>query len=129
VVQKNGNNSSKFLKILIAEDINSNYLLLKSILKNDNYHLFRAYTGKEAVDFFKKDNFNIVLMDIKMPVMDGLEATKQIKEINSKVPIIAVTAYALENEKEKAIAAGCDDIITKPIDKDDLINKINSYLH
>jgi CheY-like chemotaxis protein len=83
----------------------------------------------EAVEICKKKpDINLVLMDVKMPVMDGYEATKLIKEINPELPVIAVTAYGLSGDKEKALAAGCDDYIAKPFEPDDLIEKLRKYL-
>lgn len=82
------------LTILIAEDNESNYRLFESILGHD-YHLIHAWDGREAVERFKRENPQIILMDINMPVMDGYEATQEIRKYSAKVPIIAVTAFAL----------------------------------
>lgn len=100
--------------ILIAEDIESNYILLYSILHN-NYNLVRAHNGVEAVELSRLHNPSIILMDIKMPEMDGLEATKIIREYNTDVPIIALTAFAFDADKQKALQAGCNDFLSKPI--------------
>ncbi len=101
--------------LLIAEDTESNYQLLESALTK-SYHLLHATNGKEAVNMFKEHNPDAVLMDLKMPVLDGFGATRQIREINRDVPIIAVTAYAYDTDKIKAFEAGCNDYIPKPID-------------
>ena len=97
--------------------------------KNYDITLIHARNGKEAVDFCRENkNICLVLMDIKMPILDGYEATKQIKEFKPDLPIIACTAYSIREDKIRAIEAGCDAHISKPIDKNellDLIKKVN----
>lgn len=104
--------------ILIAEDIDSNYLLVKAILKT--FTLTRAKTGREAVDLAREHRYDAILMDMKMPVMDGLEATRLIREFDTQTPIVAVTANAFDSDREEALAAGCNAFVTKPIKKSDL---------
>jgi len=101
-------------KVLIAEDNDSNYILMTYILKN-RYEFERAKNGKEAVDLALKGHYDMVLMDIKMPVMDGLEATKLIKEKMPELPIIALTANAFDSDRQMAMEAGCAEFLTKPI--------------
>lgn len=101
--------------ILVAEDNESNFLLVFTILKKD-YSIIRAHNGLEAIDKFESDHPDIVLMDIKMPAMDGLTATRRIREHDSHTPIIALSAFAFETDKQEAISAGCNDYITKPMD-------------
>ncbi|MGE0077098.1 MAG: response regulator [Bacteroidales bacterium] len=104
------------INILVVEDDRINVLLLKRALENVNANVLLANNGAEAVEFVKSDlSIKAVLMDIKMPVMDGLDATKVIKTINSGLPIVAQTAYAQSSEREKAMAVGCDAYLTKPI--------------
>lgn len=105
--------------ILIAEDNESNYLLLHCILKN-KYHLKRANNGKEAVELSRQIHPNLILMDIKMPVMDGLEATHIIRQENQEVPIVALTAYAYADDRQKAEDEGCNAFLTKPINRKQL---------
>lgn len=102
--------------ILVAEDIDSNYLLLHTILRND-YCLFHAQNGQEAIELLQQldPKPDLILMDIKMPVMDGIEATTKIRKMNFRMPIIALTAYAYNADKMVAIAAGCNDYLSKPI--------------
>lgn len=100
--------------ILIAEDNDSNYLLMTYVLKR-NYQLQRATNGKEAVEMAQAGAFDLVLMDIKMPVMDGLEATKLLKESLPDLPIIALTANAFDSDRELALKAGCDKFLSKPV--------------
>lgn len=113
--------------ILIAEDEEVNYLYLVEIL-NNNYKLIHAKNGKEAVDIFlSSQKIDLILMDIKMPVMDGLKATKMIRESNPTVPIIAQTAYSSESDRDLSLGAGCNDFISKPIKQDDLLNIMSKY--
>ena len=115
--------------ILIAEDDQNNFYYLKVILKDNSRILIHAKNGKEAVNLAKEHpEIDIILMDIKMPEMDGLEATRQIREFNPTIPIIAQTAYALTSDRERVLQSGCTDYISKPIKKEDLINLINKYL-
>ena len=102
------------LIILIAEDNESNYKLFESILKYD-YHLRHAWDGQEAVNMFKEYDPQIVLMDINMPVMDGYEATKEIRKYSAKVPIIAITAFAYASDEQRVMASGFDGYMPKPI--------------
>ncbi|HEY9222014.1 MAG TPA: PAS domain S-box protein [Lutibacter sp.] len=118
--------------ILIAEDEEVNFMVLE-ILLEDKLKLpctiIHANDGLEAIELCKNNPaIKLVFMDIKMPKMDGHEATKRIKEFRPDLPIIAQTAYSTPEEKEKAILAGCDDFLSKPISKDALNNVINTYL-
>lgn len=102
------------LTILVAEDNASNYKLFESILKYD-YHLVHAWDGMEAVEMFREHNPQIVLMDINMPVMDGYEATREIRKYSAKIPIIAVTAFAYASDEQKVMESGFDGYMPKPI--------------
>jgi len=118
------------VKILIAEDIESNYLLIKSMLKSHNVQLVWVKNGIEAVDFFLNNNTaDLILMDIGMPLMNGYEATRQIKLIRSEIPIIMQTAHAMTGQKEKCLDFGANDYIAKPIKQSDLVEKINQLIH
>ena len=115
------------LKILIVEDDEISYSLLTRMLWNINKTVLHAVTGVEAVEACRNNpDIDLVLMDIRMPKMDGNEATRQIRQFNKDVIIIAQTAYAFEGDSKKAIEAGCSDYISKPINKTllyDLIKK------
>lgn len=100
--------------ILIAEDNESNYKLFASILKGE-YQLIHAWDGQEAVEMFKQYNPQIILMDINMPVMDGYEATKEIRKYSAKVPIIAITAFAYASDEQRVMKSGFDGYMPKPI--------------
>ena len=104
-------------KILVAEDNDSNYVLMTYLLKKD-FEFERANNGQVAVEMVDTNSYDLVLMDIKMPVMGGLEATKKIKEIRPELPIIAVTANAFDSDRQAAFDAGCDDFLSKPISSD-----------
>ena len=104
--------------ILIAEDESLNYELLEFILKPLEANIIWAKNGKEALDITKSNaKIDLILMDIRMPILNGLEATKQIKTLSPNLPIIAQTAYAISGDKELALKAGCDNYISKPINK------------
>lgn len=120
--------SLKDYKILIVEDNEVNQLLLERILKSLDAKTYLAENGSEAVELVKSKYFDLVLMDIQMPGMDGLTATKIIKSQFPHLPVLAVTAHAFLEEIEKCREAGCDDVITKPIKKTELLEKIFSYL-
>jgi signal transduction histidine kinase/ActR/RegA family two-component response regulator len=116
------------MAILIAEDDNINYLYLETVLAKSRIKLIRANNGLEAVELcMKYPEISLVLMDIKMPFMNGLDATRRIKEHFPELPVIAQTAYAMQEDKTKASAAGCDDYITKPIKKSELLALIDKY--
>ena len=105
-------------RILIAEDNDSNYSLVKHILKE--YQITRVVNGVEAVEKVRSNNFDIVLMDMKMPIMGGLEATRKIRELNPIIPIIALTANAFDTDRVDAMEAGCNAFLTKPLKKEQL---------
>jgi PAS domain S-box-containing protein len=114
--------------ILIAEDEKSNFRFLEVLLKRTNVNIIRAVNGLEAIYFFKNDKIDLILMDIKMPVMDGLEATREIKKLNRDIPIIALTAYAMQNDSNICLDAGCNDYVSKPISSDKLFLVVDKYL-
>lgn len=115
------------LTILIAEDNSSNYRLFESILQSE-YRLLHAWNGAEAVELYRKHKPQLILMDIKMPVMDGYEATAEIRKYSSSVPIIAVTAYAFAQDEQRIINSGFDAYTAKPINGEALKSKISMLL-
>lgn len=112
--------------VLVAEDISSNYLLISAIL-GKQYRLLHALNGREAVEMAKTHPVDLVLMDMKMPEMDGLTATKEIRKFNTELPIIALSAYAFESDKVAALEAGCNEYLVKPIDKAKLLAALQKY--
>lgn len=117
-------------QILVAEDVESNFLYLNAVLSKIKAHIFWAKNGKEAVDIFRNEkNIDLILMDLQMPEMNGYEATRIIKLENPAVPIIAQTAFAMSDDREKALEAGCDDYLAKPIKSKDLLNTLEKFLN
>lgn len=113
--------------ILVAEDEESNYELVRIVLQK-RYRLLRAHNGIEAVTINEDENPDLILMDIRMPEMDGLDATRIIKEVDHSTPIIALSAYAFEENIREAKAAGCDAFMAKPFRVEDLIEMIKKYI-
>lgn len=113
--------------ILIVEDNESNYILMTYILKR-SYQIVRAHNGREAVEISEKGGIDLILMDLKMPVMDGLEATRIIKDATPELPIIMLTANAFENDRLAAMNAGCDDFLSKPINSKICLDTIAKYI-
>ena len=112
--------------ILVAEDEESNYELVRIVLQK-RYRLLRAHNGIEAVTMNEEEHPDLILMDIRMPEMDGLDAMRIIKEVNSETPIVALSAYAFEENIEEAKAAGCDNFLAKPFKVEDLIDICAKY--
>jgi PAS domain S-box-containing protein len=115
--------------ILIVEDEPSNYRYLEAVLKKTEANILYAADGEEAVEIFKNNsNIDIVLMDIQLPKMDGYTTTQKIKEIRKNIPVIAQTAHASDEDRIKSLKAGCDDYISKPIDKNELLAMISKFI-
>lgn len=115
--------------VLIAEDEEISLYFLKELLKDRFAKILTATNGKEAVQTIESNGeIDLILMDIRMPIIDGLEATRIIRKTNKDVVIIAQTAYAMKNDREDAIAAGCNECVTKPISEDELFNKIALFI-
>ena len=119
---------SKVKTILVVEDDEYSFEFIKAVLGKSGTNILRAINGESAIKFCKENpDIHVVLMDINMPVMNGFEATKKIKEFRPNLPIIAQTAYAIAGDREKALAVGCDDYISKPIKSKELIEKIKKW--
>lgn len=118
-----GEGSDRKLKILVAEDNDSNFLLVRNILKD--YDLLRVTNGAEAVEEIRNRKFDFVLMDLKMPVMDGLVATRKIREFNSDIPIVALTANAFDADRASAMDAGCNAFLPKPVKRKQLFELLS----
>jgi CheY-like chemotaxis protein len=116
--------------ILIAEDELINFRLLQLMLAKCNVNILHGRDGLQTLEIFRANpQINLILMDIKMPEMDGSEVTREIRKTHPNIPIIAQTAYALDDEKQKSLDAGCTAYITKPINKNALLKLINSLLY
>lgn len=120
-------NNPKDVKILIAEDNPSNYKLFKTILEKE-YTLLHAWNGLEAINLFKEAQPSLILMDIKMPVLDGYEATTEIRKLSEDIPILAITAYALEGDEQRILQNGFNGYLSKPIISQSLKSKIKNLL-
>jgi len=116
--------------ILVAEDDETNFFYLNALLSREiGSKVLYASNGREAIELFKANpGINLILMDIKMPEIDGLEATRQIKLLKKDVPIIAITAYAMSGDEDKVLAAGCDSYLSKPISRKRLLEKMAEFI-
>ncbi|HZH73599.1 MAG TPA: ATP-binding protein, partial [Mariniphaga sp.] len=115
--------------VLIAEDDDASYQYLDILLRKKNIKSLRAYNGKQALEkFISNPDISLILMDIKMPVMDGIEATKEIRKLNVSIPIIAQTSYTFSRDELKAKEAGCNAYLTKPILPEELFRMLKTYL-
>jgi CheY-like chemotaxis protein len=117
-------------KILVVEDNEKNMYLMVFLLSKAGYQVIQAKTGEEGVRLAKKEKPDIIIMDVMLPDIDGLEVTRKIRESkeNDKVPIVAVTSFAMAGDKEKVLAAGCTGYIEKPINVETLLGEIEKYL-
>lgn len=117
-------------KILVIEDNEQSRYLVSFILQKNEYRVITARDGLEGMNKAKSEKPDLILVDIRLPVMDGYEVTRQLRVLPEfkDVPIIALTAYAMKGDKEKSLHAGCDAYITKPIIPEEFIEVVNSYL-
>lgn len=117
-------------KVLLVEDNEANIYLMEFLLKKNGFDVTVAKTAGEGINYALKGNFDIILMDIQLPDMDGLEAVRKIREFEScnKIPIVAVTSYAMTGDREKALSAGCSGYIEKPINPDTFIREIERFI-
>jgi len=115
--------------VVIAEDEQINYLFLKAVLKPTKTRIIWTKTGRETIDICLSEKIDMVLMDIKMPDLNGLEATIEIKKTYPNLPIIAQTAYAMEEDEEASMKAGCDDYISKPIRPEVLLTVMSKFFN
>lgn len=117
-------------RILVVEDQEDNRRIMRDLLTTAGFEVIEAMDGKEGVSVAATERPNLILMDLQLPVLDGLEATRQIKSdpATSHIPVIAVTSYAMSGDNEKALAAGCDAYFAKPVSPRMLLAKIREYL-
>lgn len=116
-------------KVLVVEDVDFNRELVVQLLE-DKYHVIEAVNGQEGVELAERERPELILMDLSLPVMDGWEATRRLKANDDlrSIPVIALTARAMVGDEKKALAAGCDDYLVKPLDEDELMARIAKYL-
>jgi CheY-like chemotaxis protein len=116
-------------KVLVVEDVDFNRDLVVQLLE-DKYHVIEAVNGQEGLELAERERPELILMDLSLPVIDGWEATRRLKANDDlrSIPVIALTAHAMKGDEEKALAAGCDDYLVKPLDEDELMARIAKYL-
>ncbi|MBI9033819.1 MAG: response regulator [Bacteroidales bacterium] len=117
------------MNILIAEDNTTNQTLLKYFLIKENYNFIFANDGREALLLFQKNKFDLVLMDMEMPVMDGIEATRRIRIIDDRIPIIAISAYIEDAIIKSSFDAGVNEYLTKPYNRQDILSLISKHIN
>lgn len=117
-------------KILVIEDNENNLYLIKFILEKNGYQVVEAKDAKTGIKKVSSEKPDLIIMDIQLPDLSGLEATKKIRasKANSKIPIIAITSYAMVGDKEKALAAGCTSYIEKPINPETVMDELRKFL-
>jgi len=117
------------INILVAEDEEINFMLVELLLEPYNCRIIPASNGREAVEICRSNNaIDLVIMDMKMPVLDGFDATRIIKKLRPELPVVAASAYAFYSDEEKALAAGCDDFLSKPFEKSELLRTLNRHI-
>ena len=114
--------------ILVVEDNEANMYLARYILENSGFNVLEARNGLDGVQKATTEDVDLILMDIQLPDIDGLEATKRIRKLKSDLPIVALTSYAMSSDKERSLKAGCTGYLSKPIDPDTIVSQINDYL-
>ncbi len=116
--------------IVIVEDVDFNYLLLEKQLKKTKASIVWLKNGKESVDYIKEKKVaDVILMDVRMPIMNGIDATKIIKHLNSDIPVIMQTACVVGSDYDEVVSSGCNDFIFKPIIAIELIDKIDKLIN
>lgn len=114
--------------ILVVEDNEANMYLARYILENSGFAVLEARNGLDGVQKATTEDVDLILMDIQLPDIDGLEATRRIRKIKSDLPIVALTSYAMSSDKERSLEAGCTGYLSKPIDPESIVSEINDYL-
>ena len=113
----------------MVEDVDTNKIFFDAALRKTKATILWAKDGQEAVEMFKSNRIDLVLMDLQLPIMDGYAATREIKAINDTIPVIAQTAHVMSGEREKCLEAGCDDYLAKPIRLQILMDTLSKYLN
>jgi two-component system cell cycle response regulator DivK len=125
-----GKNQSSDRTIMVVEDYDDTRLLLRQVLETRGYRVLEAINGQQAVDIAVREHPDLILMDLDLPILDGIAATQRIRQHAdlTKVPIVAVTAYPMSYTHVKAFAKGCDEYMAKPIDLNELTELLSRYL-
>lgn len=116
------------INILVVDDDKNTRLLMKAVLESENYSVYTAKEGKEALDVMDRNHIDLAVVDIMMPGMDGYEFTKILRESDEKLPILMVSAKQLSNDRKKGFMVGIDDYMTKPVDEEEMLLHINALL-
>jgi len=118
------------IKVISADDVEINQRLLQKYLENENIIITKVYNGEDLIDELRKDIYHLILVDIQMPIMTGIEATLIIRENQkySKIPIIALSAHSSQEDIDEIINAGANDYLVKPVKKEEIIDKINKWI-
>ena len=118
------------IKVISADDVEINQRLLQKYLENENIIITKVYNGEDLIDELRKDIYHLILVDIQMPIMTGIEATLIIREDQkySKIPIIALSAHSSQEDIDEIINAGANDYLVKPVKKEEIIDKINKWI-
>jgi len=114
--------------ILIADDNEHNRYIARFLLEDAGHEVVQVENGAEAVTAASDAKYDLILMDIQMPVMDGIEATRQIKQADTSIPVIALTAKAMQGDREEILAAGCDGYISKPFEVDAFVSEVEKFI-
>ncbi len=114
-------------KVLVVEDNPLNMELVIEILLGRGFTVHEAYDGEEAIKKAESDDYDLILMDIELPGLDGVEVTKILKTRNEKVPVVALTSYAMKGDRERFMNAGFDEYLSKPLDISDFLNRLEKY--
>jgi CheY-like chemotaxis protein len=114
-------------QVLVAEDIKANQMLIQILLQKMGFNVMMVENGQQAVEQCRKEIFDMIFMDMQMPVMNGYEATRQIRGMGIQIPIIAATAHAMKGDEEKCMSAGCNGYVVKPIDRKKLEEMIREH--
>lgn len=114
--------------ILVADDDKNTRLLFKAVLEHENYHVYTAQDGREALEILDREHIDLVVLDIMMPQMDGYEFTKTLREAQNSLPILMVSAKQLPTDKKKGFLVGTDDYMTKPVDEEEMLLRIKALL-
>jgi|GEM_PF-1104569 len=130
IIEQSKNSRYDFSKytILIAEDVNYNFEYLKNIFASTGALLLWAKDGIDVLNFFNNQAIDLILMDIQLPEISGIEATRQIRKKNKTIPIIAQTGYTMDEDREKCLSAGCNEVLIKPLRIEDVLNAVSRYL-
>ncbi len=126
-INQNNNDETGMTKVLVVEDNPLNMELVVEILTSRGFAVHEAIDGEEAMKKIEKEDYDLILMDIELPGLDGVEVTKMIKKRYVKTPVVALTSYAMKGDRERFLAAGFDEYLSKPLDVSDFLKRLEKY--